>query len=98
MDSSSEEKRKLHQKELAVALNEAAKQRLAEQSSGKQAQKVRKSNVSYKNRNQMPQEKEVKDLKIYVGKLFFCLQKKTLKIAVHTYKHNNIQYSVGRCF
>lgn len=68
MDSSSEEKRKIHQKELAIALNEAAKQRLAEQSSGKQAQKVRKSNVSYKNRNQMPQERDVKDLKIYVGK------------------------------
>lgn len=51
-----------------MALNEAAKQRLAEQSSGKEAQKIRKSNVSYKNRNQMPQEREVKDLKIYVGK------------------------------
>lgn len=73
MDSSSEEKRKLHQKELAVALNEAAKQRLAEQSSGKQAQKIRKSNVSYKNRNQMPQEREVKDLKIFVGKLILLL-------------------------
>lgn len=70
MDSSSEEKRKLHQKELAIALNEAAKQRLAKQSSGEQAQKDRKSNISYKNRNQMPQEIEVKDLKIYVGKLF----------------------------
>lgn len=69
MDSSSEEKRKLHQKELAVALNEAAKQRLAEQSSGKEAQKVRKSNVSYKNRSQMPQERDVRDLKIYVGEL-----------------------------
>lgn len=69
MDSSSEEKRKLHQKELAIALNEAAKQRLAEQSSGKEAQKVRKSNVSYKYRSQMPQERDVKDLKIYVGKL-----------------------------
>jgi len=75
MDSSSEEKRKLHQKELAVALNEAAKQRLAEQSSGKQAQKIRKSNVSYKNRNQMPQEREVKDLKIYVGKLIVLINK-----------------------
>jgi len=73
MDSSSEEKRKLHQKELAVALNEAAKQRLAEQSSGKQAQKIRKSNVSYKNRNQMPQEREVKDLKIYVGMLIVSI-------------------------
>lgn len=75
MDSSSEEKRKLHQKELAVALNEAAKQRLAEQSSGKQAQKIRKSNVSYKNRNQMPQEREVKDLKIYVGMLIVSITK-----------------------
>jgi len=75
MDSSSEEKRKLHQKELAVALNEAAKQRLAEQSSGKQAQKIRKSNVSYKNRNQMPQEREVKDLKIYVGMLIVSINK-----------------------
>lgn len=75
MDSSSEEKRKLHQKELAVALNEAAKQRLAEQSSGKQAQKIRKSNISYKNRNQMPQEREVKDLKIYVGKLMLSIRK-----------------------
>lgn len=57
-----------------MALNEAAKQRLAEQSSGKQAQKVRKSNISYKNRNQMPQEREVKDLKIYVG-MYFILNK-----------------------
>jgi len=75
MDSSSEEKRKLHQKELAVALNEAAKQRLAEQSSGKQAQKIRKSNVSYKNRNQMPLERDVKDLKIYVGMLIGLINK-----------------------
>lgn len=59
---------------MAIALNEAAKQRLAEQSSGKQAQKVRKSNVSYKNRNQMPQEREVKDLKIFVGTLQYMIK------------------------
>lgn len=67
MDSCSEEKRKLHQKELALALNEAAKQRLAKQSNGKQTQKVGKSNISYKSLNQMPQVKEIEDLKIYIG-------------------------------
>lgn len=86
MDSSSEEKRKLHQKELAVALHEAAKQRLAEQSSGKQAQKVRKSNVSYKNRSQMPQEREVKDLKIYVGKFIYILLKPYLFVIINYFK------------
>lgn len=67
MDSCSEEKRKIHQKELALALNEAAKQRLAKQSSGKQVQKVGKSNISYKSLNQMPKIKEIEDLKIYIG-------------------------------
>ncbi|VVC28157.1 Hypothetical protein CINCED_3A014976 [Cinara cedri] len=96
MDSSSEEKRKLHQKELAVALNEAAKQRLAEQSSGKQAQKVRKSNVSYKNRNQMPQEREVKDLKIYVDKKYETVILPVFGIPVpfHIFTIKNISQSV----
>jgi len=67
-ESSTEEKRKRHQKELAVALNEAARQRMAEQGSGQQVEKVRKSTVSYKNASQMPQDKEVKELKIFVGK------------------------------
>lgn len=66
-DTSSEEKRKQHQKELAQQLNEQARQRLAEQSGGEHSEKVRKSNVSYKNHNQMPVEPEVKALKIYVG-------------------------------
>jgi len=96
MDSSSEEKRKLHQKELAVALNEAAKQRLAEQSSGKQAQKVIKSNVSYKNRNQMPQEREVKDLKIYVDKKYETVILPVFGIPVpfHIFTIKNISQSV----
>ncbi|XP_022164066.1 FACT complex subunit spt16 isoform X1 [Myzus persicae] len=96
MDSSSEEKRKLHQKELAVALNEAAKQRLAEQSSGKQAQKIRKSNVSYKNRNQMPQERDVKDLKIYVDKKYETVILPVFGISVpfHIFTIKNISQSV----
>jgi nucleosome binding factor SPN SPT16 subunit len=69
-ENSSEEKRKQHQKELAVALNEKAKERLSKQSGGKEAEKVRKSTVSYKSVNQMPRENEVKDLKLYVDRKY----------------------------
>lgn len=69
-DSSTEEKRKLHQKELAVALNESARQRLAEQGGAKKDEKVRKNNVSYKSRSQMPQEPEVINLKLYVDRKY----------------------------
>lgn len=69
-EHSSEEKRKQHQKELAVALNEKAKERLARQSGGKEAEKVRKSTVSYKSVNQMPREPEVKELKLYVDRKY----------------------------
>lgn len=67
-EHSSEEKRKQHQKELALALNERAKERLERQGEVKESEKIRKSTVSYKSVNQMPREKEVKDLKLYVGK------------------------------
>lgn len=66
-EHSSEEKRKEHQKELAIALNEKAKERLAKQSGGKESEKVRKNTVSYKGVSQMPREPEVKELKLYVG-------------------------------
>lgn len=66
-EHSSEEKRKQHQKELAIALNERAKERLAKQGGVKEAEKVRKSTVSYKSVNQMPRETEVKELKLFVG-------------------------------
>lgn len=69
-EHSSEEKRKQHQKELAVALNEKAKERLARQSGGKEAEKVRKSTSSYKSVNQMPREPEVKELKLYVDRKY----------------------------
>lgn len=69
-ENSSEEKRKQHQKELAIALNEKAKERLSRQSGGKEAEKIRKSTVSYKSVNQMPREPEVKDLKLYVDRKY----------------------------
>lgn len=69
-ENSSEEKRKQHQKELAVQLNEKAKERLSKQSGGKEAEKVRKSTVSYKSVSQMPREPEVKDLKLYVDRKY----------------------------
>ncbi|XKL65902.1 hypothetical protein PGB90_009322 [Kerria lacca] len=69
-DTSSEEKRKQHQKDLAIQLNEQARQRLSEQSSGKESTKIRKSNVSYKNHDQMPNESDVKELKIFVDRKY----------------------------
>ncbi|XP_038118186.1 FACT complex subunit spt16 isoform X1 [Culex quinquefasciatus] len=69
-EQNSEEKRKLHQKELAIALNEKAKERLAKQGDGKEVEKVRKSTVSYKGVNQMPREAEVKDLKLFVDRKY----------------------------
>lgn len=67
-EHSSEEKRKEHQRELAITLNEKAKERLAKQSSGKDSEKLRKNTISYKSVTQMPRENEVKELKLYVGK------------------------------
>ncbi len=67
-EHSTEEKRKQHQKELAIQLNERAKERLDKQGDVKEAEKTRKNMVSYKSVNQMPREPEVKDLKLYVGK------------------------------
>lgn len=69
-EHSTEEKRKEHQKELAVRLNEKAKERLAKQSGSKDKEKVRKNTVSYKNVNQMPKEAEVKELKLYVDQKY----------------------------
>ncbi|XP_043281319.1 FACT complex subunit spt16 isoform X1 [Venturia canescens] len=69
-EHSSEEKRKQHQKELAQQLNEIAKARLAQQSGGKEEEKVRKSTVSYKSLGHMPKETEVKELKLYVDKKY----------------------------
>lgn len=69
-EHSSEEKRKQHQKELAKQLNAIAKARLAQQSGGKEQEKIRKSTVSYKSLSHMPREPEVKELKLYVDKKY----------------------------
>ncbi|XP_055626889.1 FACT complex subunit spt16 isoform X2 [Toxorhynchites rutilus septentrionalis] len=69
-EQNSEEKRKQHQKELAIALNEKAKERLAKQGGGKESEKVRKSTVSYKSVNQMPREPEIKELKLFVDRKY----------------------------
>lgn len=66
-EHTSDEKRKQHQKELAVIVNAKAKERLAKQTGGKEEEKVRKSTISYKSVNQMPREPEVKELKLFVG-------------------------------
>lgn len=69
-EHSSEEKRKQHQKELATLMNEKAQDRLSKQSGGKEAEKIRKSTVSYKSVNQMSREPEVKDLKLFVDRKY----------------------------
>uniref|UniRef100_A0A1L8E2L1 FACT complex subunit n=1 Tax=Nyssomyia neivai TaxID=330878 RepID=A0A1L8E2L1_9DIPT len=69
-EHSAEEKRKQHQKELAQALNDKAKERLAKQGGAKETEKVRKSTVSYKNSNQMPRDAEVKELKLFVDRKY----------------------------
>nr|CAD7575776.1 unnamed protein product [Timema californicum] len=95
-EHSSEEKRKEHQKELAHQLNEAAKARLAQQSGGKEQEKVRKSTVSYKNHNQMPREAEVKELKIYVDRKYETVILPVFGISVpfHIATIKNISQSV----
>lgn len=68
-----EEKRRQHQKELAVTMNEAAKERLALLKGKKEDQKVRKSTVSYRSANILPKEPEISELKIFVGVYFvYC--------------------------
>ncbi|XP_059476610.1 FACT complex subunit spt16 [Neocloeon triangulifer] len=96
VESSTEEKRKQHQKELGAAMNEAARQRLAEQGSGQQVEKVRKSTVSYKSASQMPQENEVKELKIFVDRKYetVLLPIFGLSVPFHISTIKNISQSV----
>jgi len=70
VEVNAEEKRKLHQKELAEQLNEEARARLSQSKSGSKETKVRKSNISYKNYSHMPREREIKELKIFVDKKY----------------------------
>ena len=49
-------------------MNENAKERLASLKGNTDANKVRKSNVSYKSASSIPKEPQVTGLKLYVGK------------------------------
>ncbi|XP_012262987.2 FACT complex subunit spt16 isoform X2 [Athalia rosae] len=95
-EHSSEEKRKQHQKELAQQLNEVAKARLAQQSGGKEEEKVRKSTVSYKSLSHMPRETEVKELKLYVDKKYetVILPIFSIPVPFHISTIKNISQSV----
>jgi hypothetical protein len=66
-----EDKRKNHQRELADALNEAAKARLADLPGAENVQRVKKSNVSYKAQEKFPNDSEVNECKIFVGENFW---------------------------
>lgn len=67
-DSTAEERRKIHQKDLMKKMNDEAYKRIKAGGTVTEKSKVRKAPVSYKSPGQLPRESEVKQLKIYVGK------------------------------
>merc|ERR1719348_1053461 len=69
-DSTTEQKRKEHQRDLLEKMNAAALKRLKEGKTGEEKVKVRKAPVSYKTPGLLPKETEVKELKIYVDKKY----------------------------
>ncbi|CAB1351454.1 unnamed protein product, partial [Coregonus sp. 'balchen'] len=91
-----QEKRRAHQKELANQVNEEAKRRLTEQKGEQQVQKSRKSNVSYKNGSQMPREKDIRDMKIFIDKKYETVVMPVFGIATpfHIATIKNISSSV----
>uniref|UniRef100_A0A3P9D151 FACT complex subunit n=1 Tax=Maylandia zebra TaxID=106582 RepID=A0A3P9D151_9CICH len=95
-EMTAEEKRRAHQKELANHLNEEAKRRLTEQKGEQQIQKARKSNVSYKNVSQMPREKDIRDMKIFIDKKYETVVMPVFGIATpfHIATIKNISMSV----
>uniref|UniRef100_A0A3Q3J6N8 FACT complex subunit n=1 Tax=Monopterus albus TaxID=43700 RepID=A0A3Q3J6N8_MONAL len=95
-EMTAEEKRRAHQKELANNLNEEAKRRLTEQKGEQQIQKARKSNVSYKNISQMPREKDIRDMKIFIDKKYETVIMPVFGIATpfHIATIKNISMSV----
>merc|ERR1719474_2283349 len=69
-DSTTETKRKEHQRALLEKMNAAALKRLQEGKTGDEKVKVRKAPVSYKTPGLLPKEGEVKELKLYVDKKY----------------------------
>ena len=72
-DSTAEEKRKHHQKELMQKMNEEALERIKAGGTKQEVTKMKKAQTSYKSPGQLPRESEVKQLKLYVGKLSWIL-------------------------
>uniref|UniRef100_A0A8C5D2X1 FACT complex subunit n=1 Tax=Gadus morhua TaxID=8049 RepID=A0A8C5D2X1_GADMO len=95
-EMTAEEKRRAHQKELANQVNEVAKRRLTEQKGEQQIQKARKSNISYKNGSQMPREKDIRDMKIFIDKKYETVVMPVFGIATpfHIATIKNISMSV----
>jgi len=69
-DSTTEAKRKQHQRELLQKMNEDALKRLMDGDKGADKVKLRKAPVSYKTPGLLPKEGEVKNLKLYVDKKY----------------------------
>ncbi|KAG9331037.1 hypothetical protein JZ751_020420 [Albula glossodonta] len=63
-------KKKIKNVGIFLKMNEEAKRRLTEQKGEQQIHKARKSNVSYKSPSQMPREKEIREMKIYIDKKY----------------------------
>ncbi|CAJ1085903.1 FACT complex subunit SPT16 [Xyrichtys novacula] len=95
-EMTAEEKRRAHQRELADHLNEEARRRLTEQKGEQQIQKARKSNVSYKNVSQMPREKDIREMKIFIDKKYETVVMPVFGIATpfHIATIKNISMSV----
>lgn len=95
-EMTAEEKRRAHQRELANHVNEEARRRLTEQKGEQQMQKTRKSNVSYKNPSQMPKEKEIREMKIFIDKKYETVIMPVFGIATpfHIATIKNISMSV----
>jgi len=69
-DSTQDEKRKQHQKELMEKITEEALRRIKDGPVTQEEAKVKKPPVSYKSTGQLPRESEVRSLKIYVDKKY----------------------------
>ncbi|KAJ8268590.1 hypothetical protein COCON_G00137620 [Conger conger] len=95
-EMTAEEKRRTHQRELANQMNEEAKRRLTEQKGEQQIHKARKSNVSYKSVSQMPRERDIREMKIFIDKKYETVVMPVFGIATpfHIATIKNISMSV----
>lgn len=69
-DTTADERRKRHQRELMTKMNEEALERIKNGGAAKEKVKAKRTPVSYKSPGQLPRENEVKQLKIYVDKKY----------------------------